>query len=81
MLFEVGLVKCNQVNEDLTQNREPMLRRRLQTGIPYLVNLRLGLDYLNDTVALQLETSDPVPSTNAAAHFCYAVNTQVYRMN
>jgi hypothetical protein len=54
-----------------------MSRRHLQSGIPYKVNLFLSLDYVNDTVAMQFETSQIIPSTNATAHFCYAVNKQV----
>lgn len=76
LLFRTGIVHGRQPNGDEKQNGG-MLRRSLQTGIPYKVNLLLALDYLNDTVAAQFETSDSVPSTNASTHFCYAVNTQV----
>jgi hypothetical protein len=76
LLLGLGLVHCKQSNLDAKQN-QGMVRRNLQTGIPYKVNLLLALDYLNETVALQFETSDTVPSTNASTHFCYAVNTQV----
>jgi hypothetical protein len=51
--------------------------RHLQTGTPYKVELLLALDFFNDTVALQFENSESIPSTNASIHFCYAVNTQV----
>lgn len=81
LTLEVGLVQCNNSREELRRNQGTTLRRSLQTGIPYKVNLILGLDYLNDTVAVQFENSDPVPSTNASTHFCYAVNNQVCCMN
>lgn len=76
LVLGIGLVHCKQLNVD-ARKTQGMLRRSLQTGIPYKVNLLLALDYLNDTVAVQFETSDLVPSTNASTHFCYAVNTQV----
>jgi hypothetical protein len=76
-----NLIHCKQTNEDKKLNRG-VLRRNLQSGIPYKVNLLLALDYLNETTALQFETSESVPSTSASIHFCYAVNTQVrYRVH
>ena len=74
--LRIGLAHCKNRNANTKQNQE-MRRRNLQIGIPYKVNLLLALEYLNETVALQFETSDSVPSTNASTHFCYAVNTQV----
>lgn len=76
LLLGTVIVDCNQPNVHVKQS-EGILRRNLQSGIPYKVNLLLALDFVNDTIALQFETSDIVPSTNASTHFCYAVNTQV----
>jgi hypothetical protein len=59
--------------------------RRLQTAvaddgsIPYRIRLVLALEYMNESSALSLESSRTVPSTEAAIHFCRAVNTQVGR--
>jgi hypothetical protein len=58
--------------------------RRLQTAtddgsIPYRIRLVLALEYMNESSALDLESSRTVPSTEAAIHFCRAVNTQVGR--
>jgi hypothetical protein len=54
--------------------------RNLQSGTPYIVKLVLAIDYLNNTSALQIESSKTIPSTNAAIHFCKAVNAQVFSL-
>jgi hypothetical protein len=51
--------------------------RNLQSGIPYRVELFLALDYLNDTIAIQFESSKSILPSSAVVHFCSAVNTQV----
>jgi hypothetical protein len=55
----------------------PIFVRTLQAGIPYNVQLFLSLDYLNDTIAAQFESTNVTPSNDATTHFCYAVNFQV----
>lgn len=44
----------------------------------YRVTLVLALSYLNDAVALNLESMDS--SNELVSHFCMAVNTQVRRV-
>lgn len=67
----------------LKQNDHLRLRRRFydrtlqSSGTPYRVELVLALQYLNDTVASEIESSITIPSNDDAFHFCKSVNHQV----
>lgn len=56
---------------------QPIQGRKLQSGIPYNVQLFLSLDYLNETIAALFESANTTPSNDVTAHFCFAVSSQV----
>jgi hypothetical protein len=55
----------------------PIHARKLQSGIPYNVQIFLSLDYLNDTIAVLFESANTTSSNDVTSHFCFAVNFQV----
>jgi hypothetical protein len=72
-------VKGDMISFQKKENRHQyhLPSRNLQSGIPYRVELFLALDYLNDTIAIQFESSESILPSSAVVHFCSAVNTQV----
>jgi hypothetical protein len=73
-LFAGGNAEAGGIQ--LLRGRSPV--RELQSSETlYRVGLVLEIQYLNDTVASQIESSKTIPSNDAAIHFCKAVNAQV----
>lgn len=70
--FEARGIEQKQDDQHL-RGRE----RKLQSETSYRVGLVLAIEYLTDTDASQIESSETIPSTDAAIHFCKSVNEQV----
>jgi hypothetical protein len=60
---------------DTRQSEKGVTHRRLQDTAAVAVGLYLAVQYLNESVASQLETKDP--SNEIVSHFCKSVNAQV----
>jgi hypothetical protein len=60
---------------DNRQSGKGVAHRRLQDTAAVAVGLYLAVQYLNESVASQLETKDP--SNEVVSHFCKSVNNQV----
>ena len=78
LLFWFGLAAIGSSGACVNQRlRCRFPQRKLQSETPYRVRLYLALEYLNNTAASKIESSNMIPSTASAIHFCAAVNSQV----
>jgi hypothetical protein len=59
--------------------QEQRLHRELLTPLIANVELYFAIQYLNQSIASQLETLDP--SNEAVSHFCKSVNEQVWNLH